>query len=424
MPLTLAEQILARASGKTAVSPGDIVEARVDVVMLHDVGAVGIQQPLKELGLPAIAPGVECVIVPDHFAPAPTVQAAENLKTTREFAHRCPQATYYELGRGGICHQVMVEKGHVKPWQVIVAPDAHATMYGACGAFGTGLGVTDVAIALATGSLWFRVPQTVRIVLRGQPGTLVSAKDISLFLLGKFGDTRLIYRSLEPVGPVMDRMSMDGRFCLADMAYEMGAKVCLLPTDAACMAYLRSVTSGDLEALAAEPGAPVEETHVFDLTNLQPMVAAPHSPANVLPVSDVEGVRIDQAFLGSCTNGRREDLQVAAGILDGKSVHPDVRLIVTPASVEVYRWALGNGIIETFTEAGAVVTNPTCGVCVGGHLGLLAAGEVCIASSNRNFRGRMGSPDAEIYLASPATVAASALAGRIVNPIRYAERLS
>lgn len=416
MGLTMAEKILARKSGRGEVSPGEIVEARVDVVMLHDVGTPGVQRPLRELGAEEIAPGVRCVIIPDHFVPAPTVQAAENLKLTREFARRMKLEHYYELGRGGICHQVMVEKGHVRPGDLIVAPDSHATTYGACGAFGTGLGVTDVAIALATGRLWFRVPESVRVTLEGKLAPGVSAKDVSLFLLGEFGESRLIYKSLELGGPVIDDLGLDGRLCMADMALEMGVKACLMATDGKMLGYLRRVVGGEVEPIFSDPDARYEEEYRLDLTGLEPMVSAPHSPANVKRVTEVEGIKVDQAFLGSCTNGRMEDLRLAASMLFGRRVHPEVRLLVTPASHEIYSRCLDEGLIQVFTAAGAVVTNPSCGACVGGHLGLLAGGETCISSSNRNFRGRMGSKEGQVYLASPATVVASALAGKISDP--------
>lgn len=416
MGLTMVEKILAGHAGLDRVEPGQIVEAGVDVVMLHDVGTPGIQRPFKELGAERIADNVDCVIIPDHFVPAPTVQAAENLKITREFAERMGVKHYYELGRGGICHQVMVEQGHVLPGQIIVAPDSHATTYGACGALGTGLGVTDAAIALAAGKLWFRVPETVKIVLNGKLGRFVSAKDVALFLLKEFGESRLIYKAVEMTGPVIDGMSLESRECMADMALEMGVKACLFAPDAQTMSFLRQRAAQVPEPVLADPDAAYEEVLTFDLSDLSPVVAAPHSPSNGKPVGEVAGIRIQQAFLGSCTNGRLEDLRLAAEMLQGRTVHDGVRLIVTPASQAIYRQAIAEGLIQVFLSAGAFVTNPTCGACVGGHLGLIASGEVCISSSNRNFQGRMGSRDGQIYLASPAVVVASAMAGEIADP--------
>lgn len=416
MAMTLTEKILARASGKGSCTPGEIVDARVDVVMLHDVGTAGIQDPLSRLGVEEIPDSVEVVIIPDHFAPAPTVKAAENLKLTREFARKHHIKGYYELGRGGICHQVMAEKGHVLPGQVIVGPDSHTTTYGAFGAFAVGLGVTDTAIAVGLGRLWFKVPPTVRIVLRGRTPSAVSAKDVSLFLLGALAGDEALNKALEFGGEVIEAMSVDGRMCLCDMAAEMGTKNAIIPADARALDYLRGRVARPLEAMASDDDAPYEGTLEFDLSDLAPQVACPPTPTNVKPVAAVGNVRIDQAFLGSCTNGRMEDLRIAARLLDHASVHPEVRLIITPASQEIYLEALKEGLLEIFVKAGGYVTSPTCGICFGGHSGLLAPGEVCISSSNRNFVGRMGSPEADIYLASPATVAASAIEGRIVDP--------
>lgn len=419
MGMTIAEKILAGHAGLDKVVPGQIVEAKVDVVMLHDVGTPGIQRPLQELGINKISPDIDCVIIPDHFVPAPTTQAAENLKITREFAERNHVQHYYELGRGGICHQVMMENGHALPGQIIVAPDSHTTTYGACGALGTGLGVTDVAIAVGTGKLWFRVPESVKIVLNGKLGEGVSAKDVALFLLKKFGEAKLIYKSVELVGPVVDDMTMESRECMADMALEMGVKACLFATDDKTMAFLKQRVAQVPEAIAPDDDAEYEEMITFDLSGLEPVVAAPYSPSNGKDIQEVVGVKVQQAFLGSCTNGRMEDLRIAASMLKGRKVHPGVRMIVTPASQKVYKQALLEGLIDIFIDAGAFVTNPSCGACVGGHLGLIAGGEVCISSSNRNFKGRMGSKDGQVYLASPAVVTASALTGAIADPRNF-----
>lgn len=416
MGMTIAEKILASHAGLDHVVPGQIVEAKVDVVMLHDIGTPGIQRPFAALGTGKIADNVDCVIIPDHYVPAPSVQAAENLKITREWAAKMGVKHYYELGRGGICHKVMIEQGHVLPGQIIVAPDSHATTYGACGALGTGLGVTDTAIALGTGRLWFQVPATVKIILTGKLGDYVSAKDIALFLLKEFGEERLIYKAVEFAGPIVDEMSLDSRACMANMALEMGVKTCFFVPNQKIMAYLRQRVDNFPEPVLADLDAQYEEIVTYDLSDLTPMVAVPHSPSNGKAVSDVAGTKIHQAFLGSCTNGHLEDLRLAAAMMKGRTVHPNVRMIVTPASQEVYKQALKENIIQTFLEAGAFVTNPGCGVCIGGHLGVLAAGEVCISSSNRNFRGRMGSKESQIYLASPAVVVASALAGKIADP--------
>lgn len=407
---TMAEKIIGRHSGKR-VRAGDIVEAHVDVVMLHDVGVPGILQPLKDLGSEELSPDVEVVVIPDHFVPAPTVQAAINIQLTQKFAKQ-HGAHLYDVGRGGICHQVMVEKGHVRPGEIILAPDSHATMYGALGALGTGSGVTDVAIALATGRLWFKVPQTVKVKMEGELAEGVSAKDVALVMLKEFGSDDLLYYSLEIEAPQFIQAQ---KLCIANMALEIGVKDCLFTVppseERAGNAYL-----DDDGGLCSDQGAVVERVWHLDLSTVQPMVAAPHHPSNVGPLRDYLGVSVQQAFLGSCTNGRIEDLREAATILSGHTIHPDVRMIVSPASQEVIKQAIDEGILKILIEAGAEVTSPSCGACVGSHQGLLAPGETCISSSNRNFRGRMGSPEANIYLASPASVAATALTGKITDP--------
>lgn len=421
MGMTIAEKILAKNSGLPNVVPGQIVEAKVDVVMLHDVGTPGIQRPFRELGAAGIADDVECVVIPDHFVPAPTIQAAENLKLTREWAKKTGVAHYYELGRGGICHQVMIEQGHCLPGQVIVAPDSHATTYGACGALGTGLGVTDTAIALGTGHLWFQVPKTVKVELVGELKPYVGAKDIALALLNKFGEDGLIYKAVEIAGPVADRMTLDGRACMANMALEMGVKACLFVPDEQTIEHLRRRRGFVPPPVLPDADAVYEDVVTIDVTDMSPMLAMPHSPSNGTEVGVVAGTKIHQAFLGSCTNGRLEDLRLGAALLKGRRVAGDVRMIVTPASQEIYRRALDEGLIQVFIDAGALVTNPGCGVCIGGHLGVIAKDEVCVASSNRNFRGCMGSLEGRIYLASPAVVAASAVAGAICDPNQIGE---
>ncbi len=416
MGMTIVEKILARNASLDRVIPGQIVEARVDVVMLHDIGTPGIQRPFRALGTGKIAGHVRCVIVPDHYVPAPTVQAAENLKITREWAHEMGIEYYYEPGRGGISHQIMIEQGHCLPGQIIVAPDSHATTYGACGALGTGLGVTDTALALGLGQLWFQVPETVKVELIGELGPYVSAKDIALYLLSLFGEDELIYKAIEIAGPATDQLSLESRACMANMALEMGVKTCLFIPDAETIALLKRRRENVPDPVIPDADAKYARVVTVDVSRIPPMVAVPHSPSNGKAISEVAGTRIHQAFLGSCTNGRIEDLRVAASIINGHSIDPAIRMIVTPASPQTYMQAIAEGLIQIFIDAGALVTNPGCGVCIGGHLGLIAKDEVCISSSNRNFKGRMGSREARIYLASPAVVAASALKGEITDP--------
>ncbi len=400
MGMTLAEKILARCSGLPSARPGDSIMASPDLLMLHETGVAGIQRPLGQLSGGRVAPGTKAVILSDHFIPAPTVHHATSHKLTREFARKIG-AAYYEIGRGGIAHQVLVEEGHARPGELIVATDAHATTYGAVGAMGLGVGVTDMSVALATGLIWLIVPPTIKVVLHGALRPGVSAKDVALSLVGRYGEDGLNYKAVE----IDDRAvgwDLANRMCVANQLSEAGAKTALF--------------YGPERASRPDDDAAYEAVVDVDLGQTVPMVAWPHSPANVRPVTESLGVKADQVFIGSCTNGRIEDLRIAAGYLPGRQVHPRVRLIVTPASQRIYRQALAEGLLEVFTAAGALVTHSTCGACVGGFLGLLADGEVCVATSNRNFRGRMGSREAGIYLVSPATAAAAAVAGEIVDP--------
>lgn len=416
MGMTVTEKILSSSSGKKTCKPGDIIETRIDVVMLHDIGTPGIQNPLHELGVERLPSWVKVVIILDHFVPAPTVKSAENLKLTKEFAKKHKIKSYYEIGRAGICHQIMPEKGHVKPGQVIVGPDSHITTYGAFGAYATGLGVTDTAIAIGIGRLWFKVPNSIKVSINGKPDPAISAKDISLFLLKEFNSNQVLNKAIEFEGEIINKMSISDRMCLCNMAAEMGAENCIVNPDSLTLEYLKERVDSEFMIFSADPDANYEYEYEFDISNLEPLVACPPTPSNVKSVKEVMDIRIDQAFIGSCSNGRIEDLRIAAKILKDEKVHPDVRLIITPASQEVYLQAIREGIVEIFIKAGGIITPPACGACFGGHLGLLAPKEVCISTSNRNFIGRMGSPEALIYLASPATVATSAIEGKISDP--------
>ena len=367
--LTMAEKIIGRHAGKR-VQAGDIAEAGVDVVMLHDVGVPGVLQPLKELGADRLSPDVEVVVIPDHFVPAPTVQAAVNIKLTKEFAVK-HHAYLYDVGRGGICHQVMVEKGHVRPGEIIIAPDSHATTYGALGALGTGSGVTDVAIALAKGRLWFKVPPTVKVILGGSLPSGVSAKDAALTMLKEFGSSELLYYSLEIE---TESLALADKLCIANMALEIGVKDCLFTVAPAKEREGNPYLDED-GGLRSDADAVFEQIWHLDLSTVQPMAAAPHHPGNAGPLLNFSGTPVQQAFLGSCTNGRIEDLREAAAILKGRTVHPDVRLIVSPASQEVIAQAIDEGILKVLIDAGAEITSPSCGACVGSHQGLLAPGE-------------------------------------------------
>ena len=413
--MTIAEKILARASGRRLVTPGDIVEAKIDVAMVHDLTGPLTVKSLREVGVKKVWDPRRIVIVFDHQAPANSVDAAQNHIMLREFAVEQKITNFYDVFEG-ICHQVVPEKGFALPGRLITGADSHTTTYGAFGCFATGVGSTDMAAVFATGRLWFRVPESMRFVIRGRLSRHVMAKDLILQIIGDIGADGATYRSVEFAGPGIGNVSMDGRMTLCNMAVEMGAMAGIVPVDGLTVRYLRNRTEQPIKSMSSDHDAEYVETCAYDMKELEPQVACPHSVDNVKPAREVEGVEIDQAFLGSCTNGRMEDLEEAARVLKGRRVHRRVRLIVAPASREVYTRALKKGIIKIFVEAGGLVESPSCAACMGSHVGVLGPGEVCISSSNRNFRGRQGSPESKVYLASPATVAASAVKGAIADP--------
>ena len=412
--MNLTEKILARASGKEKVTPREIVEAKVDVVMVNDLTGPLAVEAFRKIGVPYVWDSKRIVIVLDHLAPASSEKAAELHKIMRNFAKEQKIEGLYDVGEG-VCHQVMVEKGYVTPGKLIVGADSHTCMYGALGAFATGIGSTEAAAVFATGSIWLKVPEAIKINVEGVFGKFVTPKDLILFIIGKIGADGALYKSVEFSGSTIRNMSVDGRMTLCNMVVEMGAKNGIIEPDEKTLNYLNLNPKKD-ELMKGDSDAPYERIMEIDASSLEPQVSCPHSVGNVKNVSEVAGVEVDQAFLGSCTNGRIEDLRLAAQILMGRKVKKGTRLLVIPASREVYLQALREGLLETFIKAGAVVCNPTCGPCLGGHLGILAPSEVCISSSNRNFIGRMGSTKAHVYLASPATVAASAITGKITDP--------
>jgi 3-isopropylmalate/(R)-2-methylmalate dehydratase large subunit len=416
--MTVTEKILARASGRERVSPGEIVKARIDMAMMNDITTVLAINSMMEMDRKRVWDPDKVIMILDHVAPASSVAAAEVQKTMREFAEEQGIKGFYEVGEG-VCHQIMPEKGYIHPGDVVAGADSHTCTYGALGAFATGVGSMDMAAVLATGKLWFRVPETMRIEVEGQLPEMVTPKDIILNIAGEIGAEGAAYRAMEFHGPTVKEMGIGGRMTLCNMAIEMGGKSGIVEADDKTRAYLEGRTKTPFKVVLSDTDAEYSEAMSFDVTDLEPKVAAPSSVDNVKSVSELAGKRIDQVFIGSCTNGRLEDLEMAARILKGKQVHSGVRLIVTPASREVYLGALQSGLIETFVKAGAIVTNPTCSVCWGGFIGILAAGEVCLSTSNRNFVGRMGSPKAEVYLASPATAAASAIRGVIADPREF-----
>ena len=415
MGMTIAEKILARSSGRRTVSPGEIVKAKIDVAMMVDVTAPLAIRSMREMGRERVWDPERVIIVLDHLAPASSIAAAETHRALRDFAKGQGIRGLYEVGEG-ICHQILPEKGHVRPGEVVVGADSHTCTHGAFGAFATGVGSMDMAAALATGKLWFRVPETVRVEIEGRLPEMVTPKDVILEVIGRIGADGATYKAVEFHGATVREMSISGRMTLCNMAIEMGGKTGIIEADEKTLEYLKGRTEGPLRPIRSDAGAEYSERFTFEVTELKPRVAVPSSVDNVKAVSEVEGREVDQVLIGSCTNGRLEDLEVAARILKGRKVHRDVRLLVTPASREVYLKALRSGVLEVLLRSGAVVTNPTCGACWGGHIGVLAPGEVCLSTSNRNFVGRMGSPEAEVYLASPATAAASAIRGAITDP--------
>ena len=416
--MNITEKILAKASGKKTVHPREIVDANVDMVMVHDLTGPLAVEAFKKIGVQKVWDNQKVVVILDHQVPAESVKAAELHKTMRQFA-KDQKLRIYDVGRGGICHQVMPEKGHVVPGTVIVGADSHTCTHGAFGAFATGIGSTEAAAVFATGKIWLKVPEAIKVNVTGQFQKYVTPKDLILSIIGRMGVDGAIYKSAEFTGPTIKSMSMAGRMTLCNMAVEMGAKNGIVEPDETTRKFLEGRTSKALpnfESLKSDKDAVYERTMEFDVSNMEPQVACPSSVDNVKPVSEVGNVPIEQAFIGSCTNGRIEDLRLAAQVLKGKRVKDTVRTLVIPASQEVYRQALNEGLMEIFTDAGAMVCGSACGPCLGGHIGLLAAGEVCVSTSNRNVIGRMGSTQASVYLASPATVAASAVTGKITDP--------
>jgi len=399
MGKTMAEKILARAAGLQAVSPGQYVTARLDLLMVGDFSAE-IYDAFRDIGISSVWDPSKVVALVDHEVPAPNVKVAEQDKKRRAFAREFGIAHWYDVGRGGICHQVLPEHGHVLPGSLIVGCDSHTTSYGAFNAAGTGIQVPEVYWAAAKGELWFQVPETIRFEITGTLAPMVMGKDVILQIAGAYGTDFALYKSIEFVGEAVKEMSLSGRWAIANMGVEVGAKFALFECDEKTLEFLRGRTRESFIPVESDNDAEFESRYCMDVSDLQPQVACPHDVENVQDARGLSDISINQAFLGSCTGGRLEDLAIAADILRGKKIAPHVRLIVMPASQEVYRDALSSGVLQTLVEAD----------------GLLAAGERCISSSNRNFKGRMGSPDSEVYLASPATVAASALTGHITDP--------
>ena len=413
--MTLAERILAAHAGKQSVSPGEFITAKVDFIMTNDVSAPLAIQEFRRLGVKKVFDPGKIVLLADHFTPNKDLQAAEQAKLMREFAQE-QGVIWFESGRLGIEHVLLPEQGLVLPGDLMLGGDSHTTTYGAVGAFATGMGSTDIACAMATGETWLKVPPSLKLIYHGELPRWVGGKDLILYTIGRIGVDGARYAAMEFAGETIANLSMDGRFTMANMAVEAGAKAGLFYVDEKTLSYVKPRAKREYKVVHPDFDAQYTQTYEWDVSALEPQVAFPHLPSNTRPVSEAASVGIDQAVVGSCTNGRMEDLRLAAGILAGKQVHPRVRLVVIPGTQEVYLEAMKEGLLETFVRAGGSVSPPTCGPCIGGFMGILAAGEKCVATTNRNFIGRMGSNESEVYLANPAVVAASAITGHIAHP--------
>lgn len=412
---TLAEKILAAHTERKNLSPGDFINVKVDMVLSNDITAPIAIKEFRRMGLKKVFDPKRVVMVADHFVPNKDIISAEQTKFVRDFAREYG-ILFYDVGQMGIEHVLLPEQGLVLPGDVVVGADSHTCTYGAVGAFSTGMGSTDIAAAMATGDIWMKVPPTIRFVFHGKLGKWVGGKDLILYTIGQIGVDGALYASMEFTGEAIDSLPMDGRFTIANMAIEAGAKAGLFRVDKKTLDYVNARAKRKYQVYEPDKDAEYAGVYEWDVTEMEPQVSCPHSPANTKPLSRIAGQEIDQSVIGSCTNGRLEDLRLAAGVLKGKKVHPRIRCIVIPGSQSVYLSALKEGLIETFIEAGAAVSTPTCGPCLGGYMGVLAGGERSISTTNRNFVGRMGSTKSEVYLANPAVAAASAVLGRIGGP--------
>ena len=410
MGKTFAEKILGKKAGKEVVS-GEIVEVEPDIAMSHD-NTAAISKTFYKIGVDRVYDPDKHVIILDHCTPAANAKFAQNHKDIREFVEKQKIKNFYDINVG-ICHQVMHEKGHVWPGALILGSDSHTTSYGAFGAFSTGIGRSEMAVIMAMGRIWLRVPETIKICVDGKFPEGISSKDLMLKIAGDIRADGALYKAIEFCGPTIDRMSVASRFVLSNMAVEVGAKAGYMIPNKETLEYLKARVRKPFEVVQSDPDANYEAIYEYDVTNLEPMIAKPHTVDNVVPVSEVKGTPIQQIFFGSCTNARVEDFEIVTNVLRGKKVHPNVRMLVFPASQEIFLEVLKRGWIADLVEAGAVIMNPGCGPCMGNHEGVPADGEVVIATSNRNFRGRLGNKESEVYLVSPRTAAASAITGKI-----------
>jgi 3-isopropylmalate/(R)-2-methylmalate dehydratase large subunit len=409
---TIAEKVLSTKSGKN-VHSGEIVEAEVDYIMVNDITGPAAFDEFEGLCAPILRNKI--VLIPDHYVPNKDIASAKQAKKMRDFAKKHRIKNYFEVGCGGVCHQLMIEQGFVAPGRLIVGADSHTCSYGALGAFATGIGSTEAATVFARGVLWFKVPESMKFIFDGKLGKHVSGKDLVLTIIGDIGVEGARYASMEVQGGSISSLPVSDRITISNMGVEAGAKACIIPPDKRTDEYLKGRVRGKYRHVEADHDASYSDVREYNSADIVPLVAKPFLPSNVAPASEVN-VAIDQAYLGSCTNGRIEDLRIAAKIMKGRKVHSGVRMIVVPATKEVFDLAVREGLVKTFSDAGAFFSGPTCGACLGGYMGVLAPGERCVSSTNRNFVGRMGDKESEVYLASPAVVAASAIKGRITDP--------
>lgn len=414
--MNITEKILADHSGLEKVTPGELIGVKVDITLANDItGPVAIQE-FKKIGTDKVFNPERAVFVSDHFVPNKDIKSAENAKIVRTFAKEQNLTHFYDVGRMGIEHTLLPDKGIVSPGDLVIGADSHTCTYGAIGAFSTGVGSTDLACAMASGETWFKVPESIKVIYRGKLNKWVTGKDLILYLIGDIGVDGALYKSLEFTGPVIESLSMDERFTMCNMAIEAGAKNGIIAPDKITEEYVKNRCIRPYKFYNSDSDAEYSRTIEYDVSEIEPTVAFPHLPENTKPISKVGEIKLDQAIIGSCTNGRLSDLKIASEILKGNKVHSDIRLIVIPGTQEIYLEAIKFGYIQTIIEAGGIVSTPTCGPCLGGHMGVLASGERAISTTNRNFVGRMGAKDSEIYLASPAIAAASAITGKISSP--------
>lgn len=422
MPMTLTEKILAAHADRESVRPGEIVNAKLDLVICHEVTTPPAVEMLRRLGITKVWDPAKILVTPDHFVPNKDIKSAELTKALRQWREEQGIERYYELGNHGICHALAPEQGHVHPGMTIICGDSHTTTLGALGTFATGVGSTDLAAGLATGELWFRVPESVLFNLEGAPQAGVYSKDIILEIIRRIGVDGARYMAMEYRGSALPHLSMEARFTLTNMAIEAGGKSGLFPVDAVTEAYLAERTPERGIRYESDEDAEYAQVHTIRVDQLEPMVALPGLPSNGTPISQTKAVKMDQVYIGSCTNGRIEDLRIAASVFKGHKVAAGTRAIVVPATTTVWKQAMKEGLMDIFAEAGCVISTPTCGACLGGHMGVLGAEETCLSTTNRNFTGRMGHPTSKAYLASPATAAATAITGALADPRDFLPR--